>query len=291
MEDFIYLLTRDRFALELANKELKDLKARFIRPDGAKRDYRMNKLVKDAHKQKFKLESGEMMTVFDYFKKQYKYTMKYPELPLVHVGDPKKNNYLPLECLELKQQVCPQSKVLGNATSNMIRVTAIRPDKRQERIKQSLVERKKNPYAEKFGISVQENFGEINARILDAPVVAYNSGKSQPRDGKWNASGQFVKAKPLAHWAVLDTVTLFPDQLELFIKSLMDEALKMGMSPFRPQQVIKEKDFRNISSTFEKLTKANPRPEIVLVLSEDKSSDIYQQIKLLGKLTLIFFLL
>ena len=35
--------------------------------------------------------------------------------------------FLPLECLELKQQVCPQSKILGDdATRNVIKVTAVR---------------------------------------------------------------------------------------------------------------------------------------------------------------------
>merc|ERR1719450_859645 len=41
------------------NREIKDLKARFLRPDGNKRDYRMNKLVGNAKSQKFKLDNGK----------------------------------------------------------------------------------------------------------------------------------------------------------------------------------------------------------------------------------------
>ena len=45
------LLSQNRDAIEKSNREIKDLKVRFERPDGSKRDYRMNKLVKNAHDQ------------------------------------------------------------------------------------------------------------------------------------------------------------------------------------------------------------------------------------------------
>ena len=66
--------------------------------------------------------------------------------------------------------------ILGDdATRNMIKVTAVRPDLRQKRIKDALKSRndafEKDPYAQGFGISVQENFSVIEARILDPPMV------------------------------------------------------------------------------------------------------------------------
>ena len=68
------------------------------------------------------------------------------------------------------------SLILGDdATRNMIKVTAVRPDLRQKRIKDALKSRndafKNDPYAQGFGISVQENFSVIEARILDPPMV------------------------------------------------------------------------------------------------------------------------
>ena len=76
----------------------------------------MNKLVGNAKSQKFKLDNDKMETVYDYFVKQYNFKIEYPNLPLVHVGNPKGNNYLPIELLEIKQQVCPQSKILGKVS-------------------------------------------------------------------------------------------------------------------------------------------------------------------------------
>ena len=169
-------------AFEEASREIKDLKVRFLRPDGAKRDYCMNKLVDPARIQTFEQENGEKMSVYNYFERHYKYKIKYPDLCCVHVGDPKKNNFLPIECLELKQQVCPQSKILGDdATRNMIKVTAVRPDLRQKRIQEALKKRnnafKNDPYAQGFGISVQENFSVIPARVLDPPKVRLVNSK------------------------------------------------------------------------------------------------------------------
>ena len=51
MEKMVMLLSKDRDAIEKSNREIRDLKVKFERPDGAKRDYRMNKLVKNAHDQ------------------------------------------------------------------------------------------------------------------------------------------------------------------------------------------------------------------------------------------------
>ena len=109
--------------------------------------------------------------------------------------------------------------ILGDdATRNMIKVTAVRPDLRQKRIKDALKSRndafKNDPYAQGFGISVQENFSVIGARILDPPSVSYGTKQNndlklaQPKDGKWRASSRFVNAQSLNSWAVLDTANL-----------------------------------------------------------------------------------
>ena len=92
----------------------------------------------------------------------------------------------------------------------MIKVTAVRPDLWQKRNDAF----KNDPYAQGFGISVQENFSVIGARILDPPSVSYGTKQNndlklaQPKDGKWRASSRFVNAQSLNSWAVLDTSNL-----------------------------------------------------------------------------------
>lgn len=287
-EDFTIMMSQNRNnAVAKASAEIKDLKARFIRPDGAKRDYRMNRLVKNPVQQKFKLETGEELSVDAYFKRQYDYDIKHKSLPCIHVGDPKKRNYLPMECLELKQQVCPQSKVLGDATSQMIKVTAVRPDKRQARILENLKEMKSKsqPYAQAFGISVLDKFSEIDARVLNPPLLLYNKPNPnviQPRDGKWNASNgpQFLKPQALTSWAILDTVTLFKDQMQLLIESLMNEARRMGMEP-RDPQVYSERNYGKVDKAFHDIL-AHGKLQILVVILESKNNDFYQNWKLEG---------
>ena len=91
---------------ERAEKEIKDLKARFHRPGGAQqRKYRMLKFVNLPKQQLITLDNGKKQSIFDWFKSELNYTIKYPTLPLIHCGDPKKTIYLPIECLELERQV------------------------------------------------------------------------------------------------------------------------------------------------------------------------------------------
>ena len=75
-------------------------------------------------------------------------------------------------------QVCPQSKILGDdATRNMIKVTAVKPNERFEKIKANLQEKNKafknDPHALAFGISVSDKCHEVNGRVLDSPSPAY----------------------------------------------------------------------------------------------------------------------
>ena len=91
---------------ERVEKEIKDLKARFCRPDNKFRKYRMLKFVKKPKQQLMTLDDGKKISIWDYFKKEYNYQIKYPNWPLVHCGDPKRTIYLPLELLHLERQVC-----------------------------------------------------------------------------------------------------------------------------------------------------------------------------------------
>ena len=92
--------------MERAEKEIKDLKSRFRRPDNKFRKYRMLKFVKKPKEQFMKLDDGKKISIWEYFEKEYKYKIKHPNWPLVHCGDPKRTIYLPLELLDLERQVC-----------------------------------------------------------------------------------------------------------------------------------------------------------------------------------------
>ena len=60
----------------------------------------------------------------------------------------------------------------------MIKITAVRPHERMEKIRKNLEERnngfKNDPYANAFGISVSDQFSLIDARILKPPILQYS---------------------------------------------------------------------------------------------------------------------
>ena len=94
------------YLMERAEKEIRDLKARFRRPDHKLMTKRMLKFVKKPKQQLITLDDGNEISIWDYFKKEYNYQIKHPNWPLVHCGDPKRTIYLPLELLHLERQVC-----------------------------------------------------------------------------------------------------------------------------------------------------------------------------------------
>jgi len=99
-------------------------------------------------------------------------------LPCLHVGNPNKFTYLPLEFLSLKKQACPQTKKLrDDETASMIRFTAVPPAERQKRIMENLRNMndsfKKDPYATAFDITIDSQMTKISGRVLDPPVLGY----------------------------------------------------------------------------------------------------------------------
>ena len=94
---------------------------------------------------KFKLENGKTSSVYDYFKTEYKYEIKYPNLPLLWIGSMQKTMYWPIECCEIEKQPAPKEKSLTeNQAAAMIRKTAMKPQDRKQHILKSLDQVKKS---------------------------------------------------------------------------------------------------------------------------------------------------
>ena len=63
----------------------------------------------------------------------------------------------------------------------MIKVTAVKPHERFQKIKANLQEKnnafKNDPHAQAFGISVSDKFHELNGRVLNSPSPTYVNAK------------------------------------------------------------------------------------------------------------------
>jgi len=295
---------RDR---EKASSEIRGLKVRFIRPDGEKRDYRVNGLTEKSAEQLIFEADGLKTNVVDYFRKIYKCDIRYKRWPCLHVGAKEKNIWIPIEFMELHKQACPRSKKLEDIqASDMVRKTAIPPFERKRRIEDNLRDLKNcfrgDPYANAFGISVDNRLLAVQGRVLDPPELEYqpeigNRGEQQrivrPRDGKWDISRmkvcKFYNPKRLSYWGVLDLCNgkVQKRDWDNFYHVLTQEASRCGfIIDQEPLQAFGRMELGNADREFIKLyqnikSRYNAKPQMILVISERKSI-VYEYLKLLG---------
>lgn len=176
-----------------------------------KRTYRVKNIVKKTPAEMFfdfSRDDGNSvsMSVLDYFNKELKKPIKYPNLPLVETGASKKI-YFPIEYCKVKGGDRMVRKLTGNETTLMIRATATKPQKRVDTIMRSVKERnfRQDGVLAKFGAQIKEEMVTTTGRVLSPPSVAYAHNKALvPKGGVWKSDGsQFHSPKNLNNWVVL----------------------------------------------------------------------------------------
>lgn len=88
----------------------------------------------------------------------------------------------------------------------MIREAATNTDKRKEKVMSILrqINYNQSETVRNFGLSVDNKFAEVPARILRPPELRYANGNVTPRDGVWRAeSKQFLLPQKAANWGFL----------------------------------------------------------------------------------------
>ena len=187
----------NQYLLEIIANELSHLKIRYKRPDKQVREYRANANLGPNCLLPNTVDGG--MSIAQYFKEHYKYQIKYPKLPTLHVGPKDKKMYLPMELTVIKKQACPQMKRISDVeTADMIKFTAKPPQKRMFEISKKLNELKdecfqNDQFAQAFGIKVNPNFTPVEGRVLPHPPLAYSKNQTDPnfpRNGKWTMREQ-----------------------------------------------------------------------------------------------------
>lgn len=88
----------------------------------------------------------------------------------------------------------------------MIREAATSTDVRKSKIMDILKQIKYNEAdsVKGFGLKVADQFAEINARILTAPVLQYKDKAITPQRGEWRAENtKFINPEQAVVWGVL----------------------------------------------------------------------------------------
>lgn len=89
----------------------------------------------------------------------------------------------------------------------MIRYAATSTDVRKQKIMDILrqIDYNRSETVQGFGLNVDNNFTEVDARILKPPQLQYgNNARIIPRDGVWRPDGkQFITPMGAMKWAFL----------------------------------------------------------------------------------------
>ncbi|VVC24908.1 Hypothetical protein CINCED_3A021441 [Cinara cedri] len=281
---------------------VKGLKIDFMVPNqpNTKRSYKVVGLLESASKFVFEMDDGnkdapkskpKMLSVFQYFKITRNYTIKYPNLPCLHVGNVNKKTAIPIELCTVQKGQLRMKKLTENQTAQMVKNAARPPTERRQTIENCIKDIKYNqdPVLREFGIDVHEHFATIPGRVLDQPSLAYYQNKeTKPKAGVWRAD-KFSKAVKLTRWIVLNldvrtNISSIKNFERMIIQSGRD--LNVMVNPMDPvfsmtlQKHIRidsiEKDVQNFLNRAKKFV---PPMELVVVIIPDYPQGIYAAIK------------
>jgi eukaryotic translation initiation factor 2C len=152
---------------------------------------------------------GELISVYDYFKREYNITITDTALPVVNVGNRQNPRYLPAQVCHVLPGQPSRSKLSSGQTQKMIRFAVRKPVENANSIVSSGVQLlgfdPTNSTLETFGISVNPKLTAVPARVLNSPSVRYGGNQvASTRFGSWNMQNiQFSTKSNLPYWTYL----------------------------------------------------------------------------------------
>ncbi|KAJ8880835.1 hypothetical protein PR048_017306 [Dryococelus australis] len=273
------------FQVDDLNKYLRTLKVDYELPNqpNTKRCYKVNSVVGTPRNLEFRLDSGQTITVFDYFRCEKGVMLQYPDLPCLHVGSLNRPNpiFVPVELCTVKSQVIVR-KMNELQTQNMIKVAATSADKRKSKIMDALRKAgfNRSKTVQEFGFSVSDQFEKVTARILEPPPLAYHEKTEMPVKGVWRAK-HFLTGSELTDWIILNLNGRYTpeDILRSFCTDMKrtGEGLGMIIALARPPCTI-ECHPRDIQRKLEEYLKFVKGIQLVVVVVPDKG-DTYAKVK------------
>lgn len=213
---------------------LKGLEVSYTGPSAVQKVFKYNGLKGPASKQTFKSNDGTQMTVAAYFAQQG-CRLRYPNLPVMHVGSTVRNIMLPMELCQILPGQALNKKHPDECTANIIKLAATDTDTRKRKITELKDQLNYNgsPTLKEFGIGVGKDFEEIDGRIIGPPQILYKNAKTvRPDRGQWDAEGTvFITTKQSElRWIIFNLDGYAGQQdINTFGKNIFNESRKKGM--------------------------------------------------------------
>lgn len=281
------------WALNELQSFLKGMDVVYKNPSGVAKRMRCNGLRDPANQQMFRLDDGTRLSVADYFAKRLNYRLRYPNLPVLHVGSSVRSVYVPPELCEIPGGQALNKNHPEECTREIIRYAATNTQTRKQKIISlaSQIQYNKCSTLKEFGVEVGNEFEKVPARIIDAPPIEYaRNEKIAPRSGVWRAEGKNflipsteLNKKPL-RWRILNLDSYTNEAtVRKFGEMLQRQALQCNvqMEPFdmgSTYVLVRNMNsaLRDIGTLLEGIKKQEPAITIVVLPSR---GEVYSKVK------------
>ncbi|RKF63291.1 Protein argonaute [Erysiphe neolycopersici] len=148
----------------------------------------------------------EKISVYDYFKKTYNINIQFWDFPLVITT---RDGMFPMELCIIAPGQRYNFKLSPDQTSEMIKFAVTRPKERIDSIQHgiNMLRWDQDQYLKHFGIKIDPNLTQTQARLLPAPEVSFFGGAkiSPGTAGRWDLRGKkfyLPNPEPLKSWGV-----------------------------------------------------------------------------------------
>ncbi|OBT77828.1 hypothetical protein VF21_03237 [Pseudogymnoascus sp. 05NY08] len=245
---------------------------------------------------------GRYITVFDFFKTQYKKQLN-AAFPVMNVGTRANPMYLPVDCCKVIPGQSSMKKLDPDQTATMIRFACRKPHLNAQSITSDGLailgfNANSNSNLGLFGINVNTNMITVPGRILPPPVVKYQGKNTvNPRGGQWNMMGvKFTQGSKVPPWTYLCIEKKgwnSPIRGEDHISSIMAEFQGMmnasglvAAAPFNGKRIVLDAG-QNVPSNDELIDNMFKmavigKVQLMVVVLPDTNAAIYNAVKYAG---------
>ncbi|KAE8779912.1 Protein argonaute 12 [Hordeum vulgare] len=189
------LIDRDRIKLKKA--------LRGVRVDATHRKdktirYKITSISSAPLKELMFDQDGVRVSVVQYFKKQYNYSLKYINWPCLQAGIDSRPIYLPMEVCSITAGQRYSRKLNERQVSSILKMACERPAQRESSVLEEYYGN--DDYSKEFGMKVMNLLALVDARVLPAPRLKYHdSGREKvcnPSVGQWNMINKEMNMDP-----------------------------------------------------------------------------------------------
>ncbi|CAK1600809.1 unnamed protein product [Parnassius mnemosyne] len=256
---------------------------------GQKREFICNGVVDPPNKLYFTMTHPDgrqqKMSVADYYLKEKKCRLQFPNLNCLWVGPKNKNIYFPMELLEVVPGQALRKQLNEMQLSKMVREAATPPNIRMQKIEDVIKDMNyaRSPLFKEFGLSISEKFLQVEAKVLQPPKLMVGAGRTvDPRRGVWQ-SNTVLQPEVLGSWGFI-AIEADPQQSNFngIIDMIMRVGNQMGMRVSPPKCThfnVRINDLLNIL-----FTALERDINFLFIVVSRRGRDYYHRVKRLAEL-------